>query len=460
MIQPIQPFVDRMEESKILEEHFNSGKPELVIMYGRRRVGKTELAAHFIRKKPGIYFLAEEKRYADNLNEMKQVMAGFLKDNEFGMIGFENWVQLFRGFSERVKERVVIVIDEFPYMVKENASVPSEFQNIWDTILSKSGKIMLMLIGSSVGMMERLLGAKSPLYGRRTAQLEIKPMSAFHIGGFLPGYGIEDCMRVYGCADGIPMYTSQFGSGSFSDDIKRAFLRRDSILYAEAELLLKQEFREPATYFAILKALSFGNTKQNEIVDYANVDKSIISKYMGNLEGVRIIRKEYPVTDRKEKRRNSRYAFSDNYFGFWFRFIYPNRALIESAPEKAFDIIKKSYETYMGAIFEKISCDFLMMRRPFPFTKIGRWWHHDSEIDIVALNEGAAEIFFIECKWSSLTMSEGIGLINKLKEKSRLVKWDNRDRKEHFGIMARALEGKEHLRKMGYFAFDIEDMAA
>ncbi len=454
----IQPFINRKEEIKILEERFKSGNPEFLILYGRRRVGKTELAARFIRNKPSVYFLAEEKKYRDNLNEMKEITAEHLKDEEFKMISFENWSQLFKSFLGRVKERTAVIIDEFPYLVKDNKAIPSEFQKIWDMHLSKSDKIMLILIGSSISMMEKLLGRKSPLFGRRTAQLEIKPLDIFQAKEFLPDYSMEDCIRAYGCADGIPLYLKQFDEKTpVFENIKNAFFRRDALLYSEAEMLLRQEFREPANYFAILKAISFGNTRQNEIVNYTGIDKSIISKYMQNLEKIRAIKKDYPVTDRKEKRKNAAYCFSDNYFNFWFRFVYPNKTLIESAPEDAFEIMKKNYDMYLGHIFEKVAEQFLQNTRKFKFTKIGRWWRKDKEIDLAAINGEMCEIFFFEVKWQSLDKNKSEKIISLLKEKARFVDWNKNARKENFGIIAKEIKGKEELRKAGYIAFDMED---
>jgi AAA+ ATPase superfamily predicted ATPase len=316
-----QQFIDREEEVRMLEERFGSGAPEFIMIYGRRRVGKTELVSQFIKGKPCVYFLAEEKRYADNLDEMKGIMGDALKDEEFKLIRFENWVQIFKGFLARARGRTIVVIDEFPYLVAAEKAVPSEFQKIWDMHLSKSDT-MLVLVGSSVSMMEKLLGRKSPLFGRRTAQIEIKPVDVFRVKEFLPDYPMRERIRAYGCADGIPLYLRQFNSKlTFFDNVKNSFLRRDALLYAEAEILLKQEFREPANYFAILKAISFGNERQNEIANYTGIDKSIISKYLQNLEEVRIVKREYPVTERKERRGSARYVFSDNYFRFWFRFV-------------------------------------------------------------------------------------------------------------------------------------------
>lgn len=455
MFQP--KFIDRKEELKALGERFKSGKPEFVMIYGRRRVGKTELAVHFIRNSPAVYFLAEEKKYQDNLNEMKNIAGGFLKDEEFRLIKFESWVQLFGSFLSRVKERTVVIIDEFPYLVKEKA-VPSEFQKVWDVQLSKSDKIMLVLIGSSVSMMEKLLGRKSPLFGRRTAQLEIKPMDIFQAREFLPKYGMEDCIRAYGCADGIPLYLRQFDeSVPVFDNIRSAFFRKDALLYSEAEMLLRQEFREPANYFAILKAISFGNTRQNKIVNYTNIDKGIISKYLQNLEGIRIIKKEYPVTDRKEKRKNMRYDFSDNYFRFWFRFIYPNKTLIESRAEDAFEAMKKEYNTYLGRVFEKVAREFVLKIKDIKFTKLGRWWHKDREIDIIALDEGEKNIFFFECKWKDLKENEARNILGGLKSKSKSVEWNNGSRKERFGLIAKHIYGKDKLKAEGFLVFDLDD---
>ncbi|TRZ87808.1 MAG: ATP-binding protein [Methanosarcinales archaeon] len=455
----IQQFINRKEELGILEERFKNGKPEFIVVYGRRRVGKTELAVHFMKDKPGVYFLAGEKANTENLEEMKSIIADFLNNDEFRMIKFENWVQLFKSFSEKIIERTVVVIDEFPYLVRENKSVPSEFQKIWDMHLSKNDKIMLIIVGSSISMMEKLLGSKSPLFGRRTAQLEIKPVNIFNAGKFLPDYSMEDLMRAYGCTDGIPLYLKQFEpeSGAF-ENIKNVFFRKDALLYGEAEFLLRQEFREPANYFAILKAISFGYVRQNEIVGYTNIDKSIISKYLQNLEKIRIITREFPVTESKEKRKNARYIFSDNYFKFWFRYVYPNKSLIERRDDAAFTLMKKTFNMYLGAVFEKAASEFLWGTKPFRFTRLGRWWHKDKEIDLVALNEYENDIYFIECKWSNLNKNRTKNLIDELKEKSISVDWD-KDARKHYAIIARKIENKEMFRKEGYSVFDMEDIS-
>ena len=453
-----QQFINRSDELKILEERYKSNKPEFLVIYGRRRIGKTELVLKFIKNKPNIYFLAEEKHDRENRNEMQNIMGNFLNDDEFKLIKFENWSSLFKGFLKRTKKRTIIVIDELPYLIKQNPAVPSEFQKIWDLYLSKSNMI-LVLIGSSISMMEKILGEKSPLYGRRTGQIEIKPVNIFEINKFLPRYKIEDCINVYGSVDCIPLYLKQFrDSLSFYENVKNIFLNRDKLLYSEAEILLKQEFRETANYFSILKAISFGYTRHSEIVSYTNLDKTIISKYIQNLEKVRIIKREYPVTEKKEKRKNARYIFTDNYFRFWFRFIYPNKTIIERGEaEQAIKIIKQNYTSYLGSVFEEVVREFLWRVKPFQFQKIGRWWRKNQEIDLVALNEHTKEIMFFECKWKKLGYQQCLKILEELQEKAGFVEWFNEQRQEHYGIITKEVENKENLKEEGFLVYDLED---
>jgi len=272
----------------------------------------------------------------------------------------------------------------------------------------------------------------------------------------LPHYGWEDIIRCYGCTDGIPLYLKQFKSERAPfENIEDNFLKRDALLYNEAEILLKQEFRDTANYFSILKAISFSNTKYGEIISYTGIEKSIISKYLQNLETARIIKREYPVTDRKEKRKNMSFVFTDNYFRFWFRFVYPNKTTIEKGESRAvLDSIEKSYDSYLGFVFEGFAREMLWTIKPFKFMKAGRWWHKDKEIDIIALDEESRTIGFFECKWGSLKENEARKVLENLSEKSKSVEWNNDSRKEYFGIFARKILGKEKIRKKGFFDLD------
>ena len=455
-----QIFVDRVDELELLENTYKQHKSSLIIIYGRRRIGKTELVKQFIKNKKHVYFLADTRTDRDNIKEMQKAFSSYLTQNSlFEMVEFTDWIELFREIEKLLKERVIIVIDEFPYLIESNKAIPSIFQKIWDSILA--GKdVCLVLLGSSISMMEDYtLGYRAPLYGRRTAQLQLQPLKFKYLGGFLP-YSKEELVKVYGITDGIPLYILKFDPRlNFEDNVKENVFRVGKFLYQEAEILLKEELRETGRYFAILKAIAYGKHGFGEIVSFTKLDKGVISKYLDNLAIIRLIRKEYPVTQKKEV-RNARYVFEDNYFNFWFRYVYPYKSLIEEGKtERVFDLIGDDFNSFLGFVFERICREFLWEQElPFIFTKLGRWWHRDKEIDLVALNEETKEIAFFEVKWSDLGTKEARRIAMELKEKSEFVDWNKGEREEHFGVIAKRVEGKEKLRGEGYLCYDLEDI--
>ena len=454
-----QQFVNRENELQLLEETYKQNKSSLIILYGRRRIGKTELVKQFIKEKRHIYFLADTRMDKDNIREMQRAISSQIQNPLFERVEFSDWVELFREFERLLEEKVIIVVDEFPYLIESNKAIPSIFQKIWDLILSEKD-VCLILLGSSISMMEdHTLDYRSPLYGRRTAQLQLQPLKFKHIGRFLP-YSTEDLVKVYGVTDGVPLYLLKFNPGlDFEANLKENVFRVGKFLYQEAEILLKQELRETARYFSILKAIAYGKHRFGEVANFTELDKSIISKYLNNLAVIRLIRKEYPVTQKKET-RNARYVFSDNYLNFWFRYVYPYRSLIEEGKiERLFDSIRDDFNSYLGFVFEKVCKEFLWDQElPFEFTRLGRWWHKDKEIDIVALNEDTKEIAFFEVKWSNLDLNGAKRVLKELGGKSGFVDWNSGTRVEYFGLIAKRLEGKESLIEGGYLCYDLEDM--
>jgi len=454
-----QQFVDRENELRLLEDTYKQNKSSLIIIYGRRRIGKTELIKQFIKDKRHIYFLADTRTDRDNINEIQKAISLYIRNPLFERVEFTDWLELFREFEKLLKERVIIVIDEFPYLIESNKAIPSIFQKIWDLILSEKD-VCLVLLGSSISMMEdHTLDYRAPLYGRRTAQLQLQPLKFKYLGKFLP-YRVEELVKVYGITNGIPLYILKFEPGlNFDDNLKENIFRVGKFLYQEAEILLKEELRETARYFSILKAIAYGKHGFGEIVNFTKLDKGIISKYLDNLAIIRLIRKEYPVTQKKEV-RNARYVFNDNYFNFWFRYVYPYKSLIEEGrTDRLFYLIKEDFNSYLGFVFEKICMEFLWEQElPFLFTKLGRWWHRDKEIDLVALNEGTKEIAFFEVKWSDLKLEEARGTLRELEGKASFVDWNKRERQVHFGLIAKRLEGKEKLKEEGYLCYDLGDI--
>lgn len=434
----IQRFVNRKKELDFLEKHYTERPSSLIIIYGRRRIGKTELIKNFIKNKPHIYFLADNRGDYQNLKEMQQFMGEFLRDNLFVKADIREWTDLFEEFSERVEveEKVVIVVDEFPYLITSNKAIPSLFQKIWDMHLS-SKPVYLVLLGSSIGMMETaVLGYKSPLYGRRTGQWKVLPLKFKCLHRFLPDYSTEDLIRVFSITDGMPAYILTFNPGiTFLENLKSIF-SPGSYLYQETEFLLRQELREQAHYFNISKVISMGRTKFGEIVTSTELDKTLVSKYIHTLTLLHVIKKEFPVTQKKET-RNARYTFEDNYYNFWFRFVYPNKTLIEGGRTKELmDIVSPDLNLHFSQVFEKVCKEILFDVSPIVFNKIGRWWHKDKEIDLVALNEKTKEVVFAECKWKENVDAEKV--LTDLKEKTEHITWFNESRKEHFAVFGKS----------------------
>jgi uncharacterized protein len=428
-------FVDRKKELQWFEKNYQKKEDSFLVLYGRRRVGKTELIKQFIKDKPHIYFLAGTKTDKENISDLQKIMADFLKDDLFQKIKFDGWEELFKGFIKKIQKRIIIAIDEFPFLIEGNKAIPSIFQKIYDEILND--KIMLILCGSSIAMMERhLLGHKSPLYGRRTGQWKLEPFKFKDLKLVSKESSFEDRVKYFSFLDGIPQYLNKMDfNESLTSNLKNKIFQKGEYLYEEAENLLRQEFREPRNYFSIIQAISEGYNKYGEIVNRTELNKSITSQYLSNLIELHIIKKDFPVTQKKES-RNARYYLSDNYFDFWFEFIYPNKSLIEEdRQELLLSIISEKLEKHSAFVFEQVCRQLLCEIYPY-IGRVGKWWYKDIEIDIVGINEGNKDIVFGECKWTDKKVD--IDVLENLKRKSVEVKWKNKVRKENFIIFSKS----------------------
>ncbi|NJE10625.1 ATP-binding protein [Thermococcus sp. MAR1] len=456
-----QKFIDRKRELEFLERAYSSNRAEFLVIYGRRRIGKTELLLHFVRDKPHVYFLATERPYRDNLRELQRLLSEFLGDRLFGKVAFEDIDELLMAFAERIgDERAILIIDEFPLLIEHHHPVLSPLQKAWDLKLSET-RIMLILCGSSVSAMEsEVLAYKSPLYGRRTGQWRLTEIPFFHIGEFLPGYTVENLVKVYGITGGIPAYLLQFSpEKSFDENVVEKVLSKGAFLYEEAEFLLREELREPANYFAILQAIASGRSRFGEIVNSTGLDKSLVSKYLAVLQRLGIVEREVPVTATlKEASKRGLYSITDNYFAFWFRYVLPNKGYLEAGlAEEVWERSKSDFNAYMGFIFEKLirNPEVFLRLTSFRFTKLGRWWRKGEEIDIVSLNEMEKRALLIEVKWKELSEREARGILKDLERKAGLVGLEGWEKS--YGLVAKSLEGKEELRAEGWLLWDLED---
>ncbi|ADT83506.1 ATP-binding protein [Thermococcus barophilus] len=439
-------FVDRKNELRAIREKLMSRKFELIVIYGRRRVGKTRLVLEAVKDFPHIYYLAVE---SDNLRHFRKTAERIAPEVRYTR---EDWESLLHALKGKV-----IIIDEFPNMIKEDPKVVSIFQRAVDLDLSNSNT-KLILLGSSVSMMtEKVLSYKSPLYGRRTGSMKLKPMEFFTLREFFPGISWKELIEIYGLTDGIPFYIIQVKL-PFWEWLEKELLNPVSFFRDEVDFLLRYEFTETRTYRRILEAIALGKTTPKEIKDFTGMRHSDITPYLRNLIETDLVVREVPVTE-KPASKKGRYYVADNFLAFWFRYIYPNLSRIEAG---TFDIaeIREDYSRYLGWVFEKVARQFLVRlnkagRLPFRFTKIGKWWHKSEEIDLVALNEREKKVLFVEVKWKDLREREAKGVLRNLERKSKLVGLE--DWEKAYGMIARNIGGKEDVRGSGYFAWDLGD---
>jgi len=449
-----EKFVGREDVLEWLEGLYRE-KASLAVIYGRRRVGKTELVKRFASGKPHVYFLATEKPDLQNMKDLQGQMALFLEEEVFNKIEFGSWEDLFVEFMKKARGKIIIILDEFPYLIGKNKAIPSIFQKIWDLNLSKK-EVCLILLGSSIGMMEtHVLNYRSPLYGRRSGQWELKPLPFKNIKEFYPEHRFEDRLKFFGFTGGIAGYLKQINfSKSPEWNIANLVFKKGSYLYEEAETLLRQELREPSSYFQILQAISEGCTKYGEICNRTGFKTSKASQYIKNLINLRIVKKSFPVTQKKTS-RYAIYRLSDNYYKFWFAFVYPNRSLIEDGKQAILlNVIQDKMKKHESFVFEEVCAEFLWKAYPVQFTNLGGWWEKDKEIDLVGINEKTKDILFVECKWSENVDADKI-LIG-LKEKAGSVDWNKSARKEYFCVIAKSFIKKP--KTDNCFFFDLGDM--
>ncbi|MDD5188369.1 MAG: ATP-binding protein [Methanoregula sp.] len=464
-----QQFVDREQELDFLKNRYATNTAECLILYGRRRVGKTELLLQFLKDKPGIYFLASEEGDWRNIREFAHHVGQFLGDENFERITFESWLSLFNAFirhttlaARTIKGKVVIVIDEFPYLIARNPAIPSVFQQVWDGALREM-PVMLVLSGSSISTMETaVLGYSSPLYGRRSGQWQVEPLPYTSLREFLP-WSREEIAQAWFVLGGIPAYLRQFQPDrSFWENVRMHMLNRGAYLYAEAEILMNYEFREPANYMVIFKALASGLTRLSDICMATGLDKSMVSKYLDVLCRLHIVRDEVPVTASASLRRRQ-YRIVDPYLMFWFRYIAPNRIDIEAGRSLAVEQrIQSTFPQYCGQMFERLTEECIRHRIILAnrnFSAIGRWWYKESEIDCVCTNDSTHEVVFVECKWSHLKYKDALRVLLDLKTKAAEVLWHNKERTECYCLVGKIVEDKERLRKQGYLVYDLADLS-
>ncbi len=454
-------FYDRVDELDALTSSFTAPGHGLYVVYGRRRVGKTELLKEFCTDRPHIYFLAAQEAEHRQREKFIEKVADHFDDR---VPRIDGWDEAFEYLGEKLStEDTVVVIDEFPYLIEENDSVPSYLQSFVDEQLQQTDS-MVILCGSSVSTMESdVLGHKSPLYGRRTGQIDLQPFS-FQQSTEVIDYSLEDTIRSYAVTGGTPLYLTLFDyTQPLSENIRTQILSPTAVLYNEPEFLLRTELRNPARYMSILEAVALGQTTPNEIAGATGIDVGPLSKYLQTLRRLRLIDREVPITASSKKSKRSRYRVADNFLRFWFRYVEPNRSSIEEAPQIVFDTtIEPDLPDHVATTFEAVCqeavWEAIRRGKMDSYSEVGRWWYGEDEIDIVGLAPDADRILFAECKWT--TDPVGRSLVDSLQTKAENVRWGPADRTEEFALFSKSgfVDGLDAELNDAWSLFDLTEL--
>ncbi len=402
----------RINELDYLNSLYSSDRFEFLVMYGRRRVGKTTLLQEFAKDKEVIFYPAQEKNDSLNLSDFSRMIQ--LKLDGLFISPFEGWKEAFEYIDRKVSRRMAIIIDEFPFIAEENPTVKSILQHAIDHMWKNNKNIFLILCGSSVSFMETdVMGRKSPLHDRQTSALEIRPFDYLDSSLFYPRYTNVEKIIAYGILGGVPRYLEAFDDSlTLEQNIASKIIRRGAYLNEEPTNLLKAELRDPNVYNSILSAIANGRNKVQEISDYIHEENTKVSKYLVVLQTMRLVEKSIPCGESTSTRKGI-YRLTDNFFRFWFRYEFTNNVYYEMlGADKASVEIMDSISDYMGDAFEGICMEYMIRKGkegklPFVPYKIGKWWGNNpyikaqDDVDILMIDRSGKKGIFVECKFTS-----------------------------------------------------------
>ena len=430
-------FVGRHQELEQLNQAYQENDFQFTVIYGRRRIGKTSLINEFLKDKKAIYYVALEENAEDNLKRFSDAISIFKNTDQGGKEKFANFEECFKEITRLAqKQRVILVIDEFPYLAKAYPTISSMLQSYIDHEF-KETNLFLILCGSSMSFMERqVLGYQSPLYGRRTLALKLEPFKLSEAHEMLPKLSKEDAFIINTLCGGVPQYLSYMSdSMSVADNIKKNFLSKSGRLFDEPNNLLQQELRDPTNYNSIINAIASGASKHSKIAQSAHLQTGPLTTYLNNLIDLGIVEKKLPVTEQKKsKSKNIVYRICDGMFRFWYTFVGKQTDLIERGlTDLAWTKVQRNLSDFMEPEFEKYSQDFMWSQDmnekivPNPFIHLGNWWgtdkrtHQQVELDIVGFSDDERDGYFGECKWKNEPISRSV--LEKLITNSEIFKY-------------------------------------
>ncbi len=445
-------LIDRKEELKLLESDWKQQKHGFIVVYGRRRIGKTALLSKFLEKKEGVKYTADDTNKKIQIREFKDSLAHFFKDEFLATQDIGEWSALFSYLSKTLPKdkKMYLWIDEFSYLIKTDASITSVLQKFIDGWVRDSN-IVFIVSGSLFGLMsEKILSHASPLYGRRTRDLLLQQLPLPYHKEFL-NMNFEDTLKTTLTIGGIPEYLLRAAQNTaYNEFIQQEFFKKEGYFFRELIFLLSQEFKEIKTYFSLLNAVAYGHTKPNEIAQFAGINAKELYPYLELLITYGFIKRQVSLVGNTKR---GIYVLNEPFIDFWFNFVHKHREQIEN---NTYALGKDELHQFLGKRFEMLIRENLMLFIK-GFEKSGRWWYNDAEIDIIALNETKKEMLIGECKWQENVESEK--LLQHLEETAKNVRWHNDERKESYALFAKSFKNKvTSWNKKQVLCFDLKDI--
>lgn len=425
-------FIGRKAELQTLENMYHSSGFQMVVIYGRRRIGKSTLIKEFIKDKRAVYYTATKTGISKNIELWgKQALETLAP--EMNQLTFKNADDLLTFLGKKSEaERCIVVIDELPYLAEADKSILSVLQKMIDNQWI-NGQMFLILCGSSISFMENeVLSEKSPVFGRRTAQIRLEPFQYREAAEFVPSYSYEEKAICFGITGGTAKYLSMLDdSKSLDENIVQLFFTKAGYLYEETSNLLTQEFRNVSTYNDIISEIASGANKVNEISDKAHLEQTVVSHALQNLIATGIVVREKAITDESNKKK-VRYNLKDNMFRFWYKFVPDGMGAIELERGELYyyNVVKPRLPEFMGSVFEDM-CKYFTLFAGLSgelncfVTGVGKWWGTDpvkretTDIDVVGLDKMSRKAVLGECKFRNEPIDKKI--YEELLEKNGLI---------------------------------------
>lgn len=442
----MEAFIDRQTELATLNGLLNRSSGQFAIVYGRRRVGKTTLLRHWVEQSGLPYAYWVSRRESADAIRQSLARALWRALGRESVPHFDSWETLFEEMPRVIGQRpFILILDEFPYAVESDSTLPSHLQAAWDQWL-KQQPITLLLAGSHIGMMVDLLAYQAPLHGRFTAQFHLPPLPFAALQDFFPNYSADDRVALYTILGGVPGYLERFEpTQSLTTNVQQHLLQPIGMFRSEPTVQVSDLVREPRTYEAVLRAIAAGNYTVSEISKATGVSSSNLPVYLKSLIALGMVERRIPATVPPLQRRTSkrgRYHLRDAYLRFFFRFVEPNLEMVEFGQASLlWQRIEEQFNAFVGATaWEELCREWVLLQAnrnqlPFPVELVGSHWSAEAQIDVVAINWRQKTILLGECKWYSTPVSRSI--IRELIDKTRLV-LPGPDWQVHFAFFSRS----------------------